>query len=833
MSQPSRLRSRFGWRLDGLNIRTKLFLGYGALLTLLLGAGLLGLLRLEREMRQRIGETSQAVARSLVEQVEQRVYGRLELARELALTTPEIEDALRRSNREMAAGGTAREIRQRIESDDAVWRGVAPGDPVPELMAAVDAHPVSDLLRRKLEFFRREAGYGVFGEIFVTNLYGANVAETGRTSDYRQDDEDWWKAGRVDGVWMSPVAFDESSQVYSIDFALRVDGRSGEPLGVMKAALNIEEVHRVLADFEAAAADDGGTFELFDRRGAMIYPRFEPPAPRPYLRLDADVWTATVDGGERLFAAAATRPHPLYPGLAWHGLVSYPRQQIFAPVLALRSRLFLLGGVIGVLTLAATVLISLSITRPLGSAIDAARRLARGDLRIDLAHHRGGGEAGRLLDALGAMVANVRRTVESLVEVSGGVERLAGTLSQTGQRIAEGARNQENAKDTGVSAVAAMAESVKQVALGSGNVRDEVFETSAAVEELAASTEIVARNTGHLAQGVDETLEAVRHLAVTIGGVAHQAETAGASAQSAVDEARSGGEAVRHTTAEMAAIAQVYDETARVTERLRANSQSINQATEIIETLARQTHLLALNAAIEAANAGERGRGFAVVAEEVQRLAERSAEATQQIAALVAAVQEETLHASEISRQGAAKARQGLNLAERAGAALERIVDVAASVQAATSKIHRAAGEQTTVAEQLVTTFEQMRHRTREVQQATAEQARGSERIREAMELLTTLAHQVGDVVRRHRLDGHQVDEAMTRIARVTAENVETAGAIVRATTVLEREAEALRALAAFFTLSGAAPIAGDDRRPENFADGQKSLRFNPATARR
>ena len=99
-------------------------------------------------------------------------------------------------------------------------------------------------------------------------------------------------------------------------------------------------------------------------------------------------------------------------------------------------------------------------------------------------------------------------------------------------------------------------------------------------------------------------------------------------------------------------------------------------------------------------------------------------------------------------------------------------------------------------------TFEQMRHRTREVEQAAAEQARGSERIREAVTLLTHLAHQVGEVVRQHRQDGRQVDEAMVRIARITAENVETAGEIVGATAALGRQAEALRVLAAFFTLA-------------------------------
>ena len=69
MPQPSRLHHRFRWRLAALNIRTQLILGYGALLTLLIGAGSLGLLRLEREMRLLIGDSSRTVARSLIEQI--------------------------------------------------------------------------------------------------------------------------------------------------------------------------------------------------------------------------------------------------------------------------------------------------------------------------------------------------------------------------------------------------------------------------------------------------------------------------------------------------------------------------------------------------------------------------------------------------------------------------------------------------------------------------------------------------------------------------------------------------------------------------------------------
>ena len=83
--------------------------------------------------------------------------------------------------------------------------------------------------------------------------------------------------------------------------------------------------------------------------------------------------------------------------------------------------------------------------------------------------------------------------------------------------------------------------------------------------------------------------------------------------------------------------------------------------------------MLALNAAIQAASAGDAGRGFSVVAEEVQRLAERSADATRQIAALVKAIQTDTqdaVGAMELSTHGVV---EGAKLSDNAGAALSQI----------------------------------------------------------------------------------------------------------------------------------------------------------------
>ena len=109
------------------------------------------------------------------------------------------------------------------------------------------------------------------------------------------------------------------------------------------------------------------------------------------------------------------------------------------------------------------------------------------------------------------------------------------------------------------------------------------------------------------------------------------------------------------------------NEAARQVEALTGRSREINRIVELIAGIAAQTNLLALNAAIEAARAGEAGRGFAVVAGEVRQLAEKSAQATQEIVARIGEVQSNIGEVNQcIEEQG----RQARGFSETTGVAV-------------------------------------------------------------------------------------------------------------------------------------------------------------------
>jgi twitching motility protein PilJ len=143
-------------------------------------------------------------------------------------------------------------------------------------------------------------------------------------------------------------------------------------------------------------------------------------------------------------------------------------------------------------------------------------------------------------------------------------------------------------------------------------------------------------------------------------------------------------------------------ETSKRIKRLGESSQEIGEIVQLISDITEQTNVLALNAAIQAASAGEAGRGFTVVAEEVQRLAERSAEATKHISAIVKSIQRDTqeaVEAMERSTQGVVEGTKTADGADRAlreiGQVSNRLAELIGSISDATQ---RQAGAATKVA---------------------------------------------------------------------------------------------------------------------------------------
>lgn len=209
------------------------------------------------------------------------------------------------------------------------------------------------------------------------------------------------------------------------------------------------------------------------------------------------------------------------------------------------------------------------------------------------------------------------------------------------------------------------------------------------------------RQSREIQQAGSQVQEMARSMTAVSGSALQTAQVARRS----LEAARKGADAVQNSIKGMNEIREQIQETSKRIKRLGESSQEIGEIVELISDITEQTNVLALNAAIQAASAGEAGRGFTVVAEEVQRLAERSAEATKQIAAIVKTIQTDTGDAVAAMENSTRNVVEGAKLSDAAGQALSEIGDVSVEMATLVEKISSDTQRQANVATEVSETM--------------------------------------------------------------------------------------------------------------------------------
>jgi two-component system sensor kinase FixL len=407
-----------------MKIRQKLILGFVGIASLVGVVGILCVNTSQSALQKSIGESSVALAVETMDKIDRHIYHTIEefqaYCRDLVL-----QEIVTKSNREFEK---LENLQGYIDEKNNEWISERKPATTP-LMQELLNNKLSKELRDKMDFHEKKYGYQIFGEVFVTNKYGANAALTEKTSDYRQDDELWWKKANEEGLYVSDVEYDQSAGVYSTAIAIRCEDKDCNFIGVIKVVLNIEETIDIIKKAKESTTYDNAEFKLLNKNGEVIFDEsgehkfFEGVSDSEFYKQIAGdsgyLLKSTKNQQERkteLLAFARSQGHNDYKGLGWILTIEYDTAELFVPVVKLRNIILSTSLMLTILAIISGILISNYISKPLSKIKAAMDKIGKGDLgtKVDV---RRNDEIGQLANTFNQMVRQ-RKLAEEALRIS-------------------------------------------------------------------------------------------------------------------------------------------------------------------------------------------------------------------------------------------------------------------------------------------------------------------------------------------------------------------------------------------------------------------------------
>lgn len=403
---------------------------------------------------------------------------------------------------------------------------------------------------------------------------------------------------------------------------------------------------------------------------------------RPYRK---DI-VSPLDGREYFFTFEPVlifgTPTPWAIGLAM------PTDEIFAEANNFLTLNLILTAIAIALVIGTSLLVARSIARPIETMVEDAQRVADGDFDTKLDSSPFGGELLILHTALSSMVKNLVTFISTAEEKSAEAEQQTEAANQALEEARQAKEEAERARSEGMLQAARQLEGI-------------VAQVTSASEKLSLQIQESANGSEIQRERTTESATAMEQMNASVLEVAQNASQAAESAMEAKTNAEKGGEIVANVVSSINSVNEASGKMVAGLNELGTQAEGISQVITVITDIADQTNLLALNAAIEAARAGEAGRGFAVVADEVRKLAEKTMQATQEVAQAVHAIQAETRRNIDEMNNAASMVSQSTDYAGQAGQSLETIVGIVESTADQVRAIATASEEQSAASEQI------------------------------------------------------------------------------------------------------------------------------------
>jgi len=337
-----------------------------------------------QEVNKLLTTRNEGFAFNMMQDLDEYIDKRIEDFRQL-VKIPIIQESLIKSNQEFLH----RQQVQKIMKEQDPLTNI---ENQPFISPAINTELISELTD-VINFYKSEYDYDVISELYITNIYGANVAIYSETSDYRHDDEKWWQESKSKGTYIGETEYDEKSGNYIITIGLRIDDENKEFLGVLRVSLTLNDlIHEFINDAEILNVQNRSII-LINEKGQTIYSNgiqdFRKSQPVPYFDLIQplkDVGTINISDNpdEPIFISyAKSTGYKQFEGFGWASIINQSSSSFTAEFVDLKNS-FLVISILGMISsVMIGLILAYFISNPLLKLSKMAKQFSGGDFNAN------------------------------------------------------------------------------------------------------------------------------------------------------------------------------------------------------------------------------------------------------------------------------------------------------------------------------------------------------------------------------------------------------------------------------------------------------------------
>ncbi len=444
--------------------------------------------------------------------------------------------------------------------------------------------------------------------------------------------------------------------------------------------------------------------------------------------------------------------------------------EAFEGVYVMRNLIIVIIIVAAIIVAGTSYFFGTTMTNPIIKMMQLMGVAEKGDLTVR-SELKSQDEVGRLSDSFNEMLKGLQENMKNVLKSSENVDAAAGDISTSTEQMSSGAQNQAGSVEELTATMEEMnasitevSDKVQQASEFSDNVSQAMAEMNESIQESAKNAEQVAQETERVQRNFKDMDEGLNQSS-------EQATNTEKEVAATMEVTKAGQDQVEQTVSEMETINEAVGDLAKVIGDLGGSAVKIGEIVEVIDDIAEQTNLLALNAAIEAARAGEHGKGFAVVAGAIGSLAERSQEATKDIADLIKGIQGEVQEAVKNSEEGSKKVEQGAKSVQEAGDAFNKIYEAVEGITRRVKVINENITRQADQSGDVRDAVESITKLIQEVSAAGEEQSASADEVVKQAEQLAEIARDVAAATEEQSASTDEVVKTAENVSNITTEN--------------------------------------------------------------